>query len=131
MATGPAIILTLKLLVSAVTVLFAAALGALAGGNGKLHGRLNTLFFALTMLTVLGFELALRLGTDVTAQFSPAARQALRIHLFFAVPAAVVLPIMFISAIKKRRRFHAGLGLVFVILWLGTFITGVIFLPHE
>jgi hypothetical protein len=131
MLSGPEILLTLKVLVAAVTVLFAAALAALAAGNKKLHGRINTAFFALTMLTVVGFEVLLRLGTDVTSQFSDEARRALRVHLFFAVPAAVVLPVQFAAGWLKYRRFHIALGVVFALLWAGTFVTGVFFLPHQ
>ena len=131
MLTGPEIILTLKVLVSTVTVLFAAALAALAAGNVKLHGRINTVFFALTMVTVLGFELLVRVGTDITSQFSDEARQVLRVHLCFAVPAAVILPAQFVLGAKGYKRAHVPLGLVFAVLWAGTFVTGVFFLPHQ
>ena len=78
MPDGPTIILTLKILVSTVTVLFAASLIALARGNTKLHGRINTVFFILTLATVLGFEGLLRVGADVTSQFSADTMRALR-----------------------------------------------------
>ena len=131
MLTGPQIILTLKVLVATVTVLFVASLIALAAKRVKLHGRINLVFFVLTITTVLGFELLLRLGTDVTSQFSERAKQALRIHLFFSVPAALVLPLMLLTGVKRRRAIHVPLGLLFAALWLGTFVTGVFFLPHE
>ena len=131
MLTGPQIILTLKVLVATVTVLFVASLVALAMKRVKLHGRINLVFFVLTITTVLGFELLLRLGTDVTSQFSEDAKQALRIHLFFSVPAALVLPLMLLTGVKRRREIHVPLGLLFAALWLGTFVTGVFFLPHE
>jgi uncharacterized membrane protein YozB (DUF420 family) len=132
MPTGPEIILALKVLVTAVTALFAAAVWAILTGRKRLHGRLNTAFFVLTMTTVLGFELLIRLGTpDVTATFSDQARQALRVHLGFAVPAAVLLPVMLWSGWTGRRRLHLPLAVVFVVLWAGTFITGVFFLPHD
>ena len=130
MPTGPEIILTLKVLVSAVTVLFVLSLSALAAGNTRLHGRINTVFFALTLTTVLGFEGLLRLGTDVTSQFSDAARQALRVHLWFAVPSAVLLPIMLYTGQTGRRSLHVAFSVVFGIMWAGTFVTGVFFLPH-
>jgi uncharacterized membrane protein YozB (DUF420 family) len=130
MPTGPEIILTLKVLVVAVTVLFAAAVWAILTGRRRLHGQLNTAFFVLTLTTVVGFELLLRLGADVTASFSDAARQALRVHLGFAVPAVLVLPVMFWSGRTGRRRVHLPLAVVFVVLWAGTFVTGVFFLPH-
>lgn len=130
MPTGPQILLTLKILVAAVTVLFAASLVALARKNYRLHGRINTVFFVLTMVTVLGFELLIRLAVDVTTTFSPEARAALRTHLFFSVPATLLLPVMFFTGIKRRRAIHVPIGIAFAILWLGTFVTGVFTLPH-
>lgn len=131
MPDAPTILLALKILVSTVTVLFGASLVALAMGNRKLHGRINTVFFILTLATVLGFEGLLRLGTDVTSQFSDEARRALRVHLMFSIPAAILLPVQFVLGIKGYRKAHLPLGLAFLVLWTGTFITGVIFLPHE
>lgn len=131
MPSGPEIILILKVLVSAVTVLLAASLVALAMKRPRLHGRINLAFFALTITTVFGFELLLRLGTDVTSQFSEAARDALRVHLYFAVPSALLLPAMLLTGLKRRRAVHVPLGLLFAALWIGTFVTGVFFLPHE
>lgn len=131
MLTGPQIILTLKVLVAAVTVLFVASLVALAAGRKRLHGRINWVFFILTITTVLGFELLLRLGTDVTSQFSDDARHALRIHLGFSVPSAVFLPVMLLTGAKRRREVHILLGVAFAVLWTGTFVTGIFFLPHE
>lgn len=131
MPTGPEIILALKVLVAAVTLLFSAAVWAIATGRRKLHGRLNLAFFALTMTTVIGFELLLRFGADVTAGFSPEARRALSVHLWFAVPSAVLLPVMLWSGATGRRRLHLPLAAGFVILWVGTFVTGVFFLPHS
>lgn len=131
MPTGPEIILALKVLVCAVTVLFVAAILAIATGRRKLHGRINTAFFVLTMTTVIGFELLLRFGVDVTSTFSDDARQALRIHLCFAVPSALVMPVMFWSGLTYRQRLHRPLAVVFTLLWIGTFVTGVFFLPHK
>ena len=131
MPTGPQIIIILKVLVATVTVLFAASIVALARKNFKLHGRINTVFFILTMLTVLVFEVLIRFFVDVTTTFSPEARAALRIHLFFSIPAAVLLPIMFLSGVKRRRAIHIPVGILFALLWLGTFVTGVFFLPHD
>jgi len=128
---GPAIILTLKVLVIAVTVLYAAAILAIVSKRKKLHGRLNTAFFFLTVTTVVGFELLLRLGVDVAATFTPEAREALRIHLYFAVPSAIVLPAMMLSGARHWKVFHVSLGILFTLLWIGTFITGVFFLPHS
>ncbi len=131
MPTGPEILLTLKVLVSVVTVLFAAAIVAIATGHRRLHGRLNFAFFVLTMTTVLGFELLLRLGTDVSASFSPEAKAALRVHLVFAVPSALLLPLMLWSGATRRRRLHVPLAVVFTLLWAATVYTGLFTLPNE
>src|SRR5262245_31762041 len=120
MLSGADIILTLKVLVSAVTVLFAAAIWAILTGRKALHGRLNTTFFVLTMTTVLGFELLIRFGPDVTASFSDEARRALRVHLGFAIPSALVMPVMFWSGWTGRKRVHLPLAVIFVVLWAGT-----------
>ena len=129
MPTGPQIILTLKVLVAAVTVLFIMSLVALAAHRPRLHGRINTLFFLLTMLTVLGFEVLLQF-VDVSATFDDQSRRALRTHLYFAVPSALLLPVMFITGRTRRRFVHISLGAAFAIMWSGTFVTGVFFLPH-
>jgi uncharacterized membrane protein YozB (DUF420 family) len=128
--TGPNIILTLKVLVAAVTILLLASLVALARGQPRLHGRLNTIFFALTMLTVVGFETVLQF-VDVASTFDPAARESLRVHLYFAVPSAILLPLMYLSGWSRRKRLHLALSVAFATLWLGTFVTGVFFLPHS
>ena len=130
MPTGPQIILTLKILVVAVTILYAAAILAIATGRKKLHGRLNTAFFILTMTTVASFELLLRCFVDVSATFDDEAREALRIHLYFAVPSAAVLPVMILLGRARRVKLHVALGILFTLLWIGTFVTGVFFLPH-
>ena len=130
MPSGPEIILTLKVLVAAVTVLFACAVAAILAGRRRLHGRLNTAFFVLTMTTVIGFEVLIRLGPGVTATFTEDQLRALRVHLAFAVPAAVVLPVMYWSGATRRRRLHLPLAAVFVVLWAGTFVTGLM-LPHD
>ena len=131
MPTGPEIILALKVLVSAVTVLFVASIVAIATGHRRLHGRINLAFFVLTMTTVLGFELLLRLGTDVSATFSPEARAALRVHLVFAVPAALLLPLMLWTGSTRRRRLHVPLAVLFTLIWAGTVYTGLFTLPSE
>lgn len=129
MPTGPDIILTLKVLVTAVTVLLVASIVALFLGKPRWHGRINTVFFVLTMLTVAGFEILLQF-VDVKSTFDPATRESLRIHLRFAVPSAIVLPGMFLTGIRRRKSIHLALSVVFVTLWVGTFITGVFYLPH-
>jgi hypothetical protein len=130
MLNGPQILLTLKVLVATVTLLFAASLVALAMKRTKLHGRINTLFFILTMVTVLVFEVLIRFVIDVTSTFSPEARESLRIHLYFSVPSALILPVMYLSGVRHRRSLHIPLGVLFGLLWIGTFVTGVFMLPH-
>src|SRR3954470_17867722 len=120
MPTGPEIILTLKVLVATVTVLFAAAIVAIAAGRRRLHGRINTAFFALTMITVAGFEVLLQF-VDIKSTFDAPAREALRVHLWFAVPSAVVLPAMLLTGRTGHKRLHIALGAVFTLLWAGTF----------
>jgi uncharacterized membrane protein YozB (DUF420 family) len=130
MLTGPTIILTLKVLVTLVTVLFTAAIVAIVIGERRWHGRLNWAFFILTMTTVIGFEMLLRLGTDVSATFSPEAKEALRVHLYFAIPSAILLPMMLYTGATHRRRVHLVLATAFTLMWIGTLITGL-GLPHE
>jgi hypothetical protein len=130
MPTGPEIILTLKVLVTAVTVLLLGSLAALAAGNRRLHGRINTVFMVLTLVTVVGFEAVLQF-IDVKSGFDPVARESLRVHLWFAVPSALVIPVMYVTGRTGRRRLHLGLSAAFSVLWAGTFVTGVFFLPHN
>lgn len=131
MLTPGTVILALKIAVVAVTVLLAASLVALAAGKPRLHGRLNTAFFALVAVTVLGFEIVIRFVLpDMTAGFTPAQRDALRIHLGFSVPAALMLPAMLFTGRRQYRKAHAVLAVGFLVLWAGTLVTGVFFLPH-
>ncbi|HEY3789883.1 MAG TPA: DUF420 domain-containing protein [Urbifossiella sp.] len=130
MPAGPEIILTLKILVTVVTVLLIASLYALAAGRPKLHGQINTVFFVLTMATVAGFETLLQF-VDIKSAFDPATREALRIHLYFSIPSAILLPVIFLTGIKRKKQLHLALSVVFLALWTGTFITGVFFLPHN
>lgn len=128
MPTGPQIILTLKVLVVAVTLLLLASLVALAQKRPHRHGQINTVFFILTLLTVAAFEGVLQ-WVDVSATFDDAARQALRVHLGFAIPAALILPALFLSGKMRKKTLHVALAVVFSILWTGTVITGL-GLPH-
>jgi uncharacterized membrane protein YozB (DUF420 family) len=132
--TGPHVILTLKVLVIAVTVLFLASLVALARGNLRLHGRINTAFFVLTMVAVFGLEVAVRflwpaLSTEFFSEEGK-VRGPLLVHLWFSVPAAVVLPLMLYTGRTGRGSAHLLLAFFFSVLWIGTFVTGVFFLPH-
>ena len=131
MLSPGAVILTLKIAVGAVTVLLVASLLALAAGKPRWHGRINTAFFGLTAATVLGFELVIRLlRPDLTAGFSPEQRDALTVHLGFAVPSAVLLPAMLYTGRRRYKAAHRLLAAGFLVLWAGTFVTGVFFLPH-
>jgi hypothetical protein len=130
MPTGPQIILTLKVLVATVTVLLLASLVALALGKPRWHGHINTVFFALTMLTVFGFEGLIQFGVPITSTFDDAAREALKVHLCFAVPSALLLPVMLFTGKTRRKTTHIAFSVVFGIMWAGTFVTGVFFLPH-
>jgi uncharacterized membrane protein YozB (DUF420 family) len=132
MLTGPNVILTLKVAVSAVTVLLLASLAALARGNYRLHGRINVVFFTLTLMAVLGLELVVRvIEPEVFAYINAdeRLRQALNTHLWFSVPSTFLMPAMLYTGLTGRRRVHLALALVFGILWTGTFVTGIFFLP--
>jgi hypothetical protein len=128
MPTGPQIILLLKLLVICVTALLFASLVALVLRQPRLHGHINTAFFALTMFTVIGFEALLQF-VDVSAAFNDGARRALHTHLWFSIPSALLLPAMIVSGKMRRKRLHLALAAVFSALWAGTVITGMR-LPH-
>jgi hypothetical protein len=129
--TGPNVILTLKIAVAAVTMLLLASLIALATGRRRLHGQINFYFFILTLAAVLGLELLIRFVNPGVFDYLDAdARRMLRIHLCFSVPSAILLPVMYFTGRTGRRRVHIGLAIVFAILWTGTFVTGIFFLPH-
>ena len=129
MLTGPSVILALKVAVAAVTVLLLLSLAALARGNYRLHGRINIVFFALTLTAVIGLEVLVRfIDPQVFDYFDADMRQNLRIHLCFSLPAASVLPCMLYTGLTRRRDAHLYLAGVFSMLWIGTFITGIFFL---
>ena len=133
MLTGPTVILLLKIAVASVTVLLVAALIALARGNVRLHGRINLAFFVLTLIALLGFELIIRVINPQVFDYisaDDALSRALSIHLCFAVPSALLMPVMLYTGLKHHRRTHLALATVFGVLWAGTFVTGVFFLPH-
>ena len=113
-----------------MTVLFVASLVAILLKRPRLHGQINVAFFSLTMLTVVGFEVLL-LFVDVSATFDDAARSALGVHLWFAIPSAILLPVMLFTGKTRRRATHVAFGLAFAVLWTGTFVTGIFFLPHS
>jgi uncharacterized membrane protein YozB (DUF420 family) len=126
---GRDIILALKVAVAAVTVLLLSSLLALWRGNYRLHGRINLAFFTLTLTALLGLEVIVRvIDPDVFAYFTPTVRRRLVIHLCFSVPAAVIMPAMLYTGLTHRRQAHLILAVVFGVLWIGTFITGMFFL---
>ena len=128
------VILALKVAVVAVTVILAGSLLALTRGNYRLHGRLNIAFFVLTLAALLGLEVIARLlSPDLFVRYLDAhdARGALRLHLAFSMPAAVLLLFMLPTGLRRQRNLHLTMGVLFLVLWTGTFITGVFYLPHE
>ncbi|MFO0810412.1 MAG: hypothetical protein U0746_17445 [Gemmataceae bacterium] len=132
MLTGANVILVLKVAVAAVTVLLIASLVALARGNYRLHGRINLAFFVLTMVAVLGLELLIRvIDPAMFDYFDADTRLMMRIHLAFSVPSAVLLPVMYFTGRTGRGVLHFWLAMLFSVLWTGTFITGIFYLPHN
>jgi uncharacterized membrane protein YozB (DUF420 family) len=130
--TPATIILALKIAVGAVTVLLVASIVAIASGRRRLHGRINTVFFMLTVTTVLVFEAVVRfVDPNLTAGFSAEQRDALAVHLGFSIPAAVLLPVMLYTGLRQYRRIHVTLAALFLVLWAGTFVTGIFYLPHS
>lgn len=124
------VIPVLKLAVGAVTLLLVVSLIVLARGNKRLHGRINVVFFILTMTAVLGLELIIRFfNPEFTAGFTADEKRLLSIHLSFSIPAALLLPLMLYSG-KTHKSWHVPLAVVFSLLWIGTFITGIFYLPH-
>jgi hypothetical protein len=129
---GPTVILTLKIAVVAVTVLLIAALIALVRGHVKWHGRINIVFFALTLAAVLGLEVIIRFLDPRIFDYilhHEDLRRGLNIHLCFSVPALLLMPAMLYTGLTKRRWLHLSLAVLFSVAWAGTFITGLFFLP--
>jgi hypothetical protein len=129
------VILTLKVAVLAVTVLLLGSLVALARGNYRLHGRINVVFFTLSLMAVLGLELVARVlipgPFDAYITSNPAVSQALRTHLWFSVPSTFLMPAMLYTGLTRNRTVHLLFAALFGVLWTGTFITGIFFLPHD
>jgi hypothetical protein len=129
--TGPDVVLVLKGAVLAVTALFLCSLVALARGRYRLHGRINSLFFALTAAALIGLEIIARLVDPTVFSYfenDPDLRRALSVHLCFSLPAAATMPIMLYTGYTHRRKLHLSLGALFAVLWTGTFVTGIFFL---
>lgn len=130
--TAGLIILILKVAVIAVTVLWLASLAALVTGRIRLHGRINIVFFALTLAALIGLELIARvIVPEIFDDYVKEHGDALRIHLAFSLPSAALLFLMLFTGLKHKRIFHIAAGIVFCVLWAGTFYTGVFMLPHE
>lgn len=128
------VILILKIAVAVVTVLWVGSLIALACGKTRLHGRINIAFFALTLIALLGLEVIVRIvspGIFENYFARHQAENAMQVHLMFAVPSAVLLFFMLFTGLKHKRNLHIAAGILFSVLWIGTFITGIFFLPHE
>src|SRR5262249_31297017 len=116
----------------AVTILLGAALVALWRGNYRLHGRINLAFMILTLAAVLGLEFMVRVvEPGLFDYFDAETRRALYVHLCFSVPSAVLLPVMYVTGRLGVRRSHLALAWLFGALWIGTFVTGVFWLPHR
>ena len=134
MLTGPNVILVLKVAVLSVTFLFLCSLVALLRGNLRWHGRINMVFFTLTLIALVGLELVARLIDPALFQYfeaDPELKRNLFIHLCFSLPSAALMPVMLFTGLTHRRSIHLYLAGVFSALWTGTFITGIFFLPHN
>src|SRR5438552_12202904 len=93
--TGPEVILVLKVAVCAVTLLLLTALIGVARGNYWLHGRINMVFFVLTVTALFGLELVARvIDPALFDYFDERTRRILAIHLCFALPSAALMPVM-------------------------------------
>jgi uncharacterized membrane protein YozB (DUF420 family) len=132
MLTGPHVILALKIAVLAVTLVFLTSQVALLRGNYRLHGRINLVFFILTAAALLVLEVLVRLiDPRLFDYFDAGTKRILAIHLCFSLPSAAVMPFMLWTGLTHRRTVHLTLAVLFSILWTGTFITGIFFLPHS
>lgn len=134
MLTPTFVILSLKVAVTAVTLLLCASLVALYRGNARLHGRINLAFFILTMAALVFFELATRvLDPNLFEAIwkDPALATRLRIHLGFAVPSAILMCAMIFTGLKRRIRVHQKIAWFFIACWGGTFYTGIFWLPNK
>ena len=132
MLTGPQVILLLKCAVGLVTILLIACGIALGKRNYRLHGLINTWMASLTLITVMGFELLVRvIGINVTYGWDDSTKFALKVHLCFVIPLVPILVFMLITGWQRRRKMHLSISVLFLILWAGMFITGMFFLPHS
>jgi uncharacterized membrane protein YozB (DUF420 family) len=51
------------------------------------------------------------------------------IHLCFSVPALLLMPAMLYTGLSHRRGIHLTIAALFGVCWVGTFVTGIFFLP--
>jgi hypothetical protein len=130
--TGWTVVLILKIAVTTVTVILLLSLIPLVMGNYRLHGRINMAFFGLTLSALVGLEVVSRIiNPQLFDYFNEATRRILAVHLSFSLPAALLLPVMLYTGLTHRRTFHLVLAAIFSLLWTGTVVTGVFFLPHS
>jgi hypothetical protein len=130
--TGPNVILGLKTAVIAVTVILLASLVCLVRRQYRWHGRLNVVFFALTLSAVLGLEGLIRfVDPKLFDYFDEATRFNMTVHLSFSIPSAVLLVPMLVTGWRHYRTHYYVLAPLFLLCWAGTFVTGVFFLPHR
>ena len=128
------VILSLKTAVTAVTILLFLSLVALYRGNVSLHGRINMVFFILTVAALFVFEVVTRMMDPLLFQsiWKDADLSAkLRIHLGFALPSALLMGVMMFTGIKHKAVLHKRISWVFLICWTGTFLTGIFWLPNQ
>lgn len=132
MLTGPTVILILKIAVAAVTVILVASILALLRGRYRLHGQLNLVFMILTLGAVLGLEAVIRMyDPKMFDYFDEHTRKIMGIHLSFSIPAACLLPVMYYTGRTHRSKLHYVLAAIFSVCWIGTFVTGIFYLPHS
>ena len=134
MLTPTLVILSLKYAVGAVTLLLCISLIALANGKVQLHGKINVVFFVLTLAALFLFEIVVRMIDP--ALFSGLWKNAelaksLKIHLCFAVPSAFLMGIMLFTGLRKLKVWHRRVAVVFLVCWVGTFYTGIFWLPNH
>ncbi len=88
----------------------------------------------LTLTALIGLEVVVRLiEPDLFRTYfdDRGGRGLLETHLWFAMPSAALLFVMLFTGLRHYRKVHIGMGLVFLVLWTGTFVTGVFWLPHQ
>ena len=134
MLTPTLVILSLKYAVGAVTLLLCISLIALANGKVQLHGKINVVFFVLTLATLFLFEIVVRMIDPLL--FSELWKNAelaksLKIHLCFAVPSVFLMGIMLFTGLRKLKVWHKRVAIVFLVCWVGTFYTGIFWLPNH